>query len=324
MRHVTYASVAFVLAFVVVTLGASIWAKAATGPSASSTLGLPELGAQRHRVLAEMRGQGLRLVDGAGNRLFFAGAPAGFEGVTHATFYFNGLHLDQIELTMQELSDDHATRTSFLALRRRLATAFGHPWFDRARDPLERSTRTGSGARPLSTMWTDEHAKVELSSTYGDSRQVRLVVMPFARVDEGVLAERGDADEITGRGVASLSADAKQAAEGLFYDFGEQRHLLDSARTAGHPLRVRLKNVKLPKDVAGIDRVLIERRFAQFTSGHWDFDSEPNAKRVEIELEVEVLPVIENGETRLRMRLDAFAARGKSKGQPLYSAVRLL
>jgi len=117
----------------------------------------------------------------------------------------------------------------------------------------------------------------------------------------------------------------RHAADSLFDDFGEQPAVIQAAKLKGKPVTVRLSKVVIPKEIAGINEQVLNRRFEAFADGHWDVDSVKQGKQgADIELEVDVVPLSKSQPNVFAMRLNAKVASGKQKGETLYSAVQAL
>lgn len=296
--------------------------------AASDELSLPKIGAKRRTILAEMRRHGLELVDGEDERMVFDGAPPGFPGVTQAIFYFQGVTLRQIELVFAVPDEDLAARDTFFSMRERLAERLGSPGFDRAKDLVgRRGNRMTLTLQGHTSTWTDATQKLTLTAEYGAARSLKLTVVQHVPFDEKLaIGEDGD-DQMNSWAARELTPWAtlvKVAADTLFDDFGEQRTVLQGATVKGQPVAVRLREVRIPSSLEGVERKLIESRFDMFTKGHWDVNATKKARAVDLDLDVEIVPVIVNGRSRYAMRLEAFTTRGKDRGQTIYSASHLL
>ncbi len=293
-------------------------------------LELPKLGTDRRVVLSEMRRVGLHMVNGEGAHLVFDGGPLGWKGVERATFAFEGMGLDQVDLDFAQPADDGATRDLFLALRRALAERNGLPWFDRVRDG---DAKVDKGVESLAlqshqTCWVTSGVKMTLSASYGRQRGVRVNVVRDLHTEAAAeLTSNATDDERTwaAQDLTNLAMVTRHAADSLFDDFGEQPAILQAAKLKGKPVTVRLTSVKIPKEISGINEQVLNRRFEAFADGHWDVDAvKQNRQGADIELEVDVVPLSKSQPNVFAMRLSAKVANGKQKGETLYSAIQAL
>jgi hypothetical protein len=114
----------------------------------------------------------------------------------------------------------------------------------------------------------------------------------------------------------------KFTAENLLYDFGNQQFLAAGARRKGAPLTLRLANVDVPNGVEGVSSELLFTRFFWFARGHSDVRIGQTAKNADVDLSMRILPTTANGERLYSLRIEARAARGKSRGKLLYVKTR--
>ena len=293
-------------------------------------LDLPRLGTDRRVVLSEMRRVGLHMLNGEGAHLVFDGGPLGWKGVDKATFGFEGMALDQVDLDFAEPADDAAARDTFLALRRALADRNGLPWFDRVRDG-DAKVDKGVDALALQshqTSWVTNGVKMTLSASYGKQRGVRVSVVRDTHSEAASeLTSNATDDDRTwaAQDLTNLALVTRHAADSLFDDFGEQPAVIQAAKAKGKPVTVRLSSVKIPKEIGGINEQVLNRRFEAFADGHWDVDAvKQNKQSADIELEVDVVPLSKSQPNVFAMRLSAKVANGKQKGETLYSAIQAL
>jgi hypothetical protein len=296
----------------------------------SADLSLPKLGTDRRVVLSEMRRVGLHMVNGEGSHLVFDGGPVGWKGVEKSTFSFEGMALDQVDIDFATPADDQGTRDLFLSLRQALAERNGLPWFDRVRDG---DAHVASGVDALSlqshqTSWANDGVKMTLAAAYGKQRSVRVSVVRDTHAEAAAeLTSNATDDDRTwaAQDLTNLALVTRHAADSLFDDFGEQPAVLQAAKLKGKPITVRLAAVKIPKEIAGINEAVLNRRFAAFADGHWDVDAvDAKGKPADIELEVDVVPLSRSQPNVFAMRLSAKVANGKQKGETLYSAIQAL
>jgi hypothetical protein len=309
----------------VLVLGSLVLAQMA--PAAGlRDLNLPELGAQRHVVLAEMRRQGMKLVDGADARMLFDGSPIGWPGARQTLFLFDGLTLQQIDLLFDAPGDDLATRDSFHELRNQLSHKLGSPWFDRAQDPKNKARGvTALALHAHASSWIGPQHKILLTSAYGASRRLRITIIPHVRFDEAELAGLDEDDAPwAAKGLSAWTKTVRLTASALLDDFGEQRALMRGAKLKGEPLSVHLRHVDIPTELAGVDREVVERRFDNFVDGHWDLALTHSSRGADIEIDVTIEPVIIGGELTFTMRVEAYVAKGKERGEVLYTASQML
>lgn len=293
-------------------------------------LSLPKIGTDRRVVLSEMRRVGLHMVDGEGAHLVFDGGPLGWKGVEKATFGFENNALDEVEIDFASPADDTATRNLFLSLRKALAERNGLPWFDRVRDG-DASVDKGVEALALQshqTSWAGDGTKTVLSAAYGRQRGVRVVVTRDMHSESAAeLTSNATDDERSwaAQDLTNLAMVTRHTADSLFDDFGEQPAILQAAKLKGKPVTVRLSSVKIPKEIAGINETVVNRRFEAFADGHWDVDAVKADKApADIELVVDVVPLSRSQPNVFAMRLSAKVANGKQKGETLYSAIQAL
>jgi len=296
-------------------------------------LELPALGTDRRVILSTMRRGGLHMTEGKGSELVFDGGPLGCTGVEKSTFDFDGMALDQIDLSFATPADDVATRNLFLSLRSALAQRYGLPWFDRVRDG---DAKQDHGVDALAmqshqTSWANEGVKVQLAATYGHTRSVRVLVGRDAhteRAHELTRAQSEAQDSATQFGAQELTnmqMVSRLAADSLFDDFGEQPLIIQGAKLKGKPVTVRLRSVKIPKDMTGLDEATVTKRFERFVDGHWDVDAVASKSATpDVDLVVDIVPLSKNQANVFAMRLSAVVASGKQKGETMYSAIQAL
>jgi hypothetical protein len=285
---------------------------------------LPELGTDRRIILADMRRVGTRLIEDKGGVLVFEGGPTGWDEVETTTFTFNGTKLEQVALVFKKQKDDLRTRSLFFVLRRALAQRHGSPWFDRVRDEAEEKGPASLALQEHATTWTAQGKRFQLAGAYGEERGVKLVLSRHVQTNELADVEESDSEQRhwAVNNSSGVALQARQAADHLLNDFGEQEVVIKGARQKGTPITVRLRNVKLPKNVEGLSAGVISSRFEKFVRGHWDVEGEE--READLELNIEIVPVVAGSRTTFVMRLDAVVARGKERGTTLYSATQQL
>lgn len=281
---------------------------------------VPDLGSRRRVVMSEMRRAGFELMSSANDTLVFRGTPEGWPEATTTTYVFRHLVAEEIRLDYIDVPSVQQAKRLYAGLKKRLTESFGAPWLERRPDVESRGS-----APPLRTTWENEALYAELLSTHEPLHSVSLSIKRSAHLaaKREVEAVKGD-EESYDLAYNGLSTLAKEAAETLFDDFGELREILEAAKSKGEPLTVRLADVEVPEDAAGVDRDLIERRFMQLAAGNWNLELREG--KTDIQLSVALVPTTVAGKKTFSMRLEAYVDEGRSQqrkkiaGRKLYSA----
>lgn len=297
------------------------------GAAHAGVTSLPELGSKRHLVLAEMRRSGLSMKDGRGDRLEFAGGPEGFREAERSIFYFGGFELDHIELYFPAGDDEAATRDAYTRLRQKLQREFGAPWAS--------STKTNLAL--ANTIWTDFRHKITLYAEWGKARAITVLIekqnnAPAPKPTVAIAKSKSTPKEPVAPApeVWETSDDklytkqTKLAAEALLDDFGNQRFLSYGAKRKGGPITLRVKDIRVSQGAQGVDRQLLESRVRSFVAGHWDLEMADKSATPDVEVQMFVVPVTQDGQRTYSLGMEARATSGRSRGRVLYSSAKVL